>query len=345
MAPPSEYGLLAELGVKLPVIVAPMAGGPSTPELVLAAARAGSLGFLAAGYKAPEQLVDQIQQVRAGTARFGVNLFVPTPVPVRPEAYKAYRGRLMPWAQKYGVDLPAGPQEDDDAWEAKLAVLEEHPVPVVSLTFGLPSAGDVRRVQLTGAKVLQTVTSVTEAEHADVAGVDGLIVQSHEAGGHSGTWTPSSPAAPAALDELLLHIRATTDLPLWGAGGIARAERVREVRSAGAEAVVVGTALLRSPESGASVVYKAALADPQRGSTLITTAFSGRPALALQNEFTESLTGVAPLGFPALHHLTTPLRKAAAAAGDPEGINMWAGTGWQEATEDPAGVILRRLAG
>lgn len=345
MVPLSDYGLLPELGVELPVIAAPMAGGPSTPELVLAAARAGSLGFLAAGYKAPAQLVDQIRQVRAGTGRFGVNLFVPSPVPVQPEDYSAYRERLMPWAQKYGVDLPADPQEDDDAWEDKLAVLEEHPVPVVSLTFGLASAGDIRRLQRSGAKVLQTVTSVSEAEHADVAGVDGLIVQSHEAGGHSGTWTPASPAAPVALDELLLHMRAATDLPLWGAGGIARAEGVREVLAAGAEAAVVGTALLRSPESGANAVYRAALADPQREGTLITTAFSGRPARALQNGFSTSLTGIAPPGFPALHHLTTPLRKAAAAAGDAEGINIWAGTGWQEASEDPADVILRRLAG
>lgn len=337
--------LLSELGAELPVVAAPMAGGPSTPELVIAAAEAGGLGFLAGGYRTPEQLAAQISAVSAQGARCGVNLFVPTPVPVPPGDYAAYRERLLPWAQRHAVELPETPQEDDDFWEEKLAVLEENPVPVVSLTFGLPREAEIRRLRATGAAVLQTVTSVEEAEQADLAGVDGLIVQSSAAGGHSGTWTPWSLPAPVELDELLLHVRAATDLPLWGAGGISGPEQVQEVLTAGAEGAVVGTALLRSPESGTSPVHQAALADPERSSTVVTTAFSGRPARALENGFAAALTGTAPLGFPALHHLTAPLRKAAAAAGDAEAVNLWAGTGWRQARQDPAGAILRRLAG
>lgn len=151
--------LLSELGAELPVVAAPMAGGPSTPELVIAAAEAGGLGFLAGGYRTPEQLAAQISAVSAQGARCGVNLFVPTPVPVPPGDYAAYRERLLPWAQRHAVELPETPQEDDDFWEEKLAVLEENPVPVVSLTFGLPREAEIRRLRATGAAVLQTVTS------------------------------------------------------------------------------------------------------------------------------------------------------------------------------------------
>lgn len=335
--------MMEQLGMRLPIVAAPMAGGPSTPELVTAAARAGGIGFLAAGYKSPEQLAEQIDQVSAVTDRFGVNLFAPTPVRIDAEAYADYRRRLEPWALHYGVSLPESPVEDDDRWEEKLAVLEEHPVPAVSVTFGLPSSTDIRRLQRTGAAVLQTVTTVTEAEHADIAGADALIVQSHEAGGHSGSWTPAAPPAPVELEEMLLHIRAATDLPLWAAGGISTPDRVREVRAAGAEAAVVGTVLLRTGESGANPVHQEALAAADREATIITSAFSGRPARALENEFATALTGAAPLGFPALHHLTAPLRRAATAAGDAEALNLWAGTGWRDAVTEPAEALLRRL--
>lgn len=335
--------VMEKLGMRLPIVAAPMAGGPSTPELVTAAARADGIGFLAAGYKSPELLVEQIEQVSAVTDRFGVNLFAPTPVRIDAAAYDEYRRRLEPWAQHYGVSLPETPVEDDDRWEEKLAVLEQHPVPAVSVTFGLPSSRDIRRLQRTGAVVLQTVTTVAEAEQADIAGADALIVQSHEAGGHSGTWTPAELPAAAALEELLLHIRASTELPLWAAGGISTPDRVREVRAAGAEAAVVGTVLLRTEESGANPVHQEALAAADRETTIVTSAFSGRPARALENEFAAALTGVAPLGFPALHHLTSPLRRAAAAAGDAEGLNLWAGTGWRQAAARPAESLLRRL--
>jgi NAD(P)H-dependent flavin oxidoreductase YrpB (nitropropane dioxygenase family) len=125
---------------------------------------------------------------------------------------------------------------------------------------------------------------------------------------------------------------------------VSRPGQVREVLTAGAEAVAVGTVLLRTPESGASAVYKAALSDPRRDGTIVTRSFSGRPARALRNRFTDRFHDLAPAGYPALHHLTSPLRKASVAAGDPEHVNLWAGAGWRDATDEPAAQILRRLA-
>jgi nitronate monooxygenase len=349
--PLQAKGLLARLGASIPLVAAPMAGGPSTPALVLAASEAGGLGFLAGGYKKPDQLAAQIAEVRAGMSRFGVNLFgvnlfAPNPVPIDRDAFTEYAQALRELAATYGIDLKdVEALEDDDDWEDKVDMLANDPVPVVSFTFGLPPAEAVRRLQNAGSLVLQTVTNPSEAQQAAALGVDGLVVQSHKAGGHSGTLTPETPVAEIPMGELLDRVRSKSDLPLWAAGGISTPDGVREALAAGAEAAVAGSVLLRTPESGASGVYKEALADGARTETLLTTAFSGRPARALRNRFIERFHPLAPAGYPALHHLTSPIRKAAAAAGDPEAINIWAGTGYRDATEEPAADILRRLAG
>lgn len=333
------------------MIAAPMAGGPSTPHLVLAAADAGGLGFLAGGYKSPEQLAQQMAEVRAagspGTSGlFGVNLFAPNPVPVDRDAFRQYRESLRGLAATYSINLDGVEAlEDDDGWEAKVNLLVSDPAPVVSFTFGLPPAEAVRRLRAAGSVVFQTVTNLQEAEQAAARGVDGLVVQSYTAGGHSGTFTPAILVEQISQAELLGRIRSAVQLPAWAAGGITTQRGVRDATAHGAEAVVVGTVLLRSPESGASATYKAALADVNRTETIVTTAFSGRPARALRNAFVDRFDEAAPSGYPAVHHLTSPIRKAAAAANDPEHINIWAGTGFRDATEEPAVEILRRLAG
>ncbi|MET3961002.1 nitronate monooxygenase [Marmoricola sp. OAE513] len=338
--------VLSDLGATVPVVAAPMAGGPSTPALVLAAAEAGGLGFLAGGYKTAAVLGEQIEAVRIAGVPFGVNLFVPRPVPVDPTSYDEYAARLAPVAAPLGVDLrTVALREDDDEWEAKIALLLAHPVPVVSFAFGIPDADVVAALRAVGTRTFQTVTSLPEGAQAEQAGVDGLIVQSAFAGGHSGTTTPETLPSEQPLESLLGVFRSRTDLPLWAAGGISTSVQVQGALAAGAEAVVVGTVLLRSPESGASATYKAALADPTRTETVVTRAFSGRPARALRNGFADRFTERAPAGYPAIHHLTTPLRRAAHEAGDPENINLWAGTGFADATDEPAAVILRRLGG
>ncbi|MBM9465989.1 NAD(P)H-dependent flavin oxidoreductase [Nakamurella leprariae] len=344
----SATGVLAGLGVGVPLLAAPMAGGASTPDLVAAAAAAGGLGFLAAGYLSTAALAAQIGETRSRADRFGVNLFVPNPVPVSREVYDRYAATLRPVAAAHGVELPTGPpREDEDEWVEKVALLCADPVPVVSFTFGVPEAAVVRAVRAAGSITAQTVTTTDEARAAAAAGVDVLIAQAAGAGGHSATTTPTIPPtvppADVPLPHLIRRIAAASRLPVWATGGLSRPEHVRAALDAGAEAVAVGTVLLRSPESGASAVHRAALADPDRTATVLTTAFSGRPARALRNEFTDRFTEGAPLGYPAIHHLTGPLRRAATAAGDPEAVHLWAGLGWRDATDRPAAEILQRL--
>jgi nitronate monooxygenase len=339
-------GLLADLGVALPVLAAPMAGGASTPDLVTAAGRAGSLGFLAAGYQTADALAEQIRTVSAAGVPFGVNVFAPNPIPLDPQAYRDYARALQELADRHGVDLTAVPMtEDDDYWADKIDLLVAEPAPLVTFTFGLPETAVVARLRAAGSVVGQTVTSVDEARQAVERGVDLLVVQSSAAGGHSGTLTPDRLPATTPLPDLLREIGAATDRPTVGAGGLATSELVAEALSAGAAAVAVGTVLLRTPESGASAPHQAALADPARDRTVVTRAFTGRPARGLRNEFTDRFSEVAPLGYPAVHHLTNPLRRAATAAADANLMHLWAGTGYRHATTDPVAAVLTRLAG
>jgi NAD(P)H-dependent flavin oxidoreductase YrpB (nitropropane dioxygenase family) len=340
--------VLHSLGLTSPVIAAPMAGGPSTPALVLAAASAGSLGFLAGGYRTAEALAEQIASVQASAPAvpFGVNLFAPNPVPVDAAAFRRYAATLQPEADPFGIDLrDAAVVEDDDHWAAKIELLLADPVAVASFTFGIPPAEVIAALRRAGTLVVQTVTNAGEAKLAADAGVDVLAVQAAAAGGHSGTLTPEHLPADIPLTELLAQVRAAATLPLVAAGGLATPAAVTEALAAGADAVMVGTVLLRADESGSSQPHRTALADPARGDTVVTRAFTGRPARALPNRFTERYSDLAPAGYPALHHLTSPLRKASAAAGDPERVNLWAGTGYRNATAEPVARILTRLAG
>jgi NAD(P)H-dependent flavin oxidoreductase YrpB (nitropropane dioxygenase family) len=334
---------LSGLGLSVPIVAAPMAGGPTTPELVVAADRAGGIGFLAAGYLSADALKTKIGAVRRQTSHLGVSLFAPNPVPVDRTAYRAYRERLRADADRLGVALPEDPVEDDDGWRDKVDLLTDAPVPVVSFTFGVPERAVLDAFHAVGSVLVQTVTSADEARLAEAAGVDALAVQSSAAGGHWGTLTPGEPpSSHAGLGQLLAEVGAASELPIIAAGGIADAATVRAALTAGAAAVAVGTVLMLSPEAGTSATHRAALATGDRP-TVVTKAFTGRPARGLRNAFIDRYDDLAPFGYPALHHLTSPIRGAAAAAGDPELLHLWAGTGYRAATTDPAEVIMRQL--
>ena len=334
---------LGDIEFEIPVMAAPMAGGPTTPELVAAAARVGGIGFLAAGYRLAQDLPEQIASVRDCTSAFGMNLFAPPAIPVDPAAFRVYRDLLQSEAERYGVALPESPREDDDDWAAKIDLLVHNPIPAISFTFGVPGQQIVRALRKAGTFTLQTVTTVAEAQWAETAGVDALVVQSGHAGGHSASLTPQYLSDPIALPDLVRHIASTTRLPIIGAGGVASSADTADILAAGATAVAVGTLLLRSDEAGTSAPYRAALAAGNRDTTM-TRAFSGRPARGLRNDFMDRYNEVAPSGYPAVHHLTSPLRKAATLAGDPEMINLWAGTGYRSAVDQPAGAIMSALA-
>lgn len=305
---------------EIPIVLAPLAGGPSTPELCAAVSEAGGLGFLAAGYLTAAALEERIARTRELTSRpFGVNLFVPGPKS-DPGSYAAYVADL------------GEPRWDDDDWEAKLAVVED--AAVVSFTFGCPEREVLERYES-----WVTVTSAEEARRAVDAGASGVVVQGAEAGGHRGSWEDHDEESLGLLALLQL---VDVEVPKIAAGGIATPQAVQAVLALGAAAAQVGTAFMRAPEAGTTPVHADRLARDEP--TGMTRAFSGRLARGIKNRFMAEHPD-APSAYPEIHYATSKVRAEARKAGDSDGFNLWAGQAHALARSRPAGEIARWLAG
>lgn len=333
---------LADLSVR--VLGAPMAGGPSTPELAAAVTNGGGLGFLAAGMLSAEDLDDAIMAARKLTSgALGVNLFVPQSPAATTERLDAFAAALAPEAEHYGVAL-GEPRHDDDEWAAKLEVVCDLRPEVVSFTFGAPSDDLCRRLAGVGVSSVATVTTVREAVMALTAGVDALVAQGPAAGGHRATFDAFATPPRDPLDDLVTALAACFDCPIVAAGGIATPGHVRRLRDAGAAAVQVGTALLLTDEAGTNPTHRAALCDPQFTQTAVTRAFTGRYARALRNRFIDQHEADAIFGFPQVAMVTGPIQAAALKLGDPHGVALWAGAAFHHVKTGPAVDIVRELA-
>lgn len=329
--------------LSIPVIVAPMAGGPSTPALAAAGTNVGGLGFLAAGYLTAEALAERISAARRLTSGpVGVNLFAPQPSVAKVEEIARYAAQLAPETARYGAQ-PGQPRFNDDDWAAKLDVVAQLRPDLVSFTFGGPSAQECARLRQLDITTVGTVTTLAEAHQAAATGVDALTVQGPGAGGHRGTYDPAAAPAIQPLAELLAQVIAHADLPVVAAGGLMTADDVAAVIAAGAVAAQLGTAFLLAEESGSSPVHRAALVDSRFTETVVTKAFSGRYARGLHNRFITDHESHAPLGYPQVHYVTGPLRAAAVQAGDPDGTNVWAGTGFRKIRSGSVAEIIGTL--
>jgi nitronate monooxygenase len=330
-----------------PIVQAPMAGGPSTPELAAAVSNAGGLGFVAAGYRTPDALGADLDATRALTrAPLAVNVFGGSGTPADPEVVAAYVARLRPEAERAGVAL-GEPRFDDDGYDAKVALLEARgpdDVAVVSFTFACPAREVVQRLQASGKSVWVTITTPDEAREAAAVCADALVVQGTEAGGHRGAFADTPDATNYGLLALLALVRDVVDVdtPLVATGGIMTADGVSAVLAAGARAAQVGTAFMLAPEAGTSAPHRAAIKDPNNLTTL-TRAFSGRLARGIVNRLHAEHGHAAPIAYPEIHHVTAPLRAAARKAGDPDVINLWAGEAHALARERPAAEVVKLL--
>jgi nitronate monooxygenase len=329
--------------LSLPVIGAPMAGGPGTPALAAAVSDVGGLGFVAAGYKPPEAVAADLAAVRSlTTAPIGVNLFVLEPYQPDASALDAYRRSLEPLAAHFDVTL-GEPRWEDDAWRAKLELVYDARPDMVTFTFGCPSPGVLRQLADLDVHAGVTVTTVAEAREAVARGAASLAVQGPGAGGHRGSWQLDPVPDDRPLLDLVAAVRAAVDVPLVAGGGIHDAQVARSVIQAGAAAALVGTAYLLADEAGTNPTHRAALQDPALAETALTRAYTGRWARGLANDFIRAHQD-APAGYPHLHHLTSPLRRAAAAAGDKQVAQLWAGSSHAHTRRATAAEITRALA-
>jgi nitronate monooxygenase len=276
---------------------------------------------------------------------FGLNIFVPSLSPVDVVLVQQYRQLLLTEAQRYDIELPPLRLDDDDNFAAKVQIAVGAAVPWVSFTFGIPDAAVINALRRAGCNVLLTVTTAAEARSAAAVGADALIAQAGSAGGHSATMSPAGYDGASTAVEVVRDVVDAVDVPVIAAGGTGTAQDVRRVLAAGAVAVQAGTAFLLADEAGTRPAQRAAMLSGRFTETVVTRAFTGQPARALRNRFTDTYSGLAPLGYPAIHHLTAPIRAAAARRNDAEAMNLWAGAAYAEVRPGPAAGIVRRLTG
>ncbi|MCA1439406.1 nitronate monooxygenase [Ensifer sp. IC4062] len=344
MATIVDNNAFRNLGLKHPLIVAPMAGGPSSPELVAAASAAGALGSAGAAYSSPEEIEKFAAQVRQCTDRpFAINLFIPRPIPqIDPGTVE----RAFAATAKYRAELDLAPApfsgpyaEDFDAQFE--AVLRVRP-PVFSFVFGLLSAEHLRAARRVGMLLIGTATTPEEAQFLEESGVDAITLQGSEAGGHRGIFDPEAPDSELGIRQLLGQSIKKIRVPLIAAGGIMTADDIRGALAGGAQAVQMGTAFLATAEAGTSGPYRSKLLEPTR-TTRTTRAFSGRLARGIENRFMDEMNAEAIMPFPAQNKFTRDIRGASAASGSADLLSLWAGTGQGDLWQGPASELIDQL--
>jgi nitronate monooxygenase len=345
--------ILRRVGIIHPVIQAPLAGGGDTPSLVAAVSNAGALGFIGAAYLTPAQIGDTSREVRARTTRsFGINLFAPLPAPMAIDV-RAAMARVAPYFAELGLGAPPPPTLPADSFDAQLTAALGSGASAFSFTFGLLPDAAVRAIKTRGLFLAGTATTPEEARLLERSGVDAVIAQGSEAGGHRGTFATTFEAGMIGTMALVPQIVDAVRIPVIASGGIMDGRAIAAALALGAEAVQLGTAFLACEESGVPDAYREILLSPAAQTTRLTRAFSGRPARGIVNRFMREMEGETPamdspsndiLPFPLQNGLTRPLRSAAAKAGRAEFLSLWAGQAASLARREPAADLVTRLA-
>jgi nitronate monooxygenase len=336
----------AKLGLRLPVIQAPMAGGPSSQELVAACSAAGALGSFGFAYTQPDDMRKQAAYVRSKTDRpFGVNLFVaPQPVAIDAGAQRGALEAVARFYQELGLPAPEpvrAPYAPD--LDAQIAAVEEIRPRVFTTHLGVLPQGKVKAIQSRGILVGGSATCVAEAKQLEELGVDFIIAQGGEAGGHRGSYMRDPYAALTGTLALVRLVVRAVKLPVVAAGGIMDGAGIAAVLALGAQAAQLGTAFIPCPESGAPQVHKDELLRRTEDETCITEKFSGKPARGLANRFMKEMERSPQLAFPAQAWLTGALRQASGKAGRPDFVAMWAGQAAPLSRALPAAKLIAAL--
>lgn len=340
--------LLQRLQFDHPIIQAPMAGGGDTPDLVAAVCNAGALGFIGGAYLTPQQIVEASRAVRAKTSRaFGINLFAPQLPAESGVSAEAAIERLGGYYAELGLDAPAQSETASYTLREQLIVALESGASAFSFTFGIFPADAIAAIRERGMLSMGTATTVDEAVALEQAGVDAVIAQGSEAGGHRGTFGGDFSAAMIGSISLVPQIVDAVRLPVIASGGIMDGRGIAAALALGASAVQLGTAFLTCDEAGIPDAYKNAIQQAHEDQTRVTRCFSGRPARGIVNRFMSEMESAGSaetiLPFPLQNTLTRPLRSAAAQQGRAEFLSLWAGQGVRMARQEPAGKLVARL--
>ena len=346
---PFHTTLTQRLGLDHPIIQAPLAGGGDTPALVAAVCKAGALGFIGAAYLTPPHILEAARAVRAQTTRpFGINLFAPLPTPAVAQDPEPALARVAPFYAELGLPPPELPAAGGEVFDEQLAAALDSGATVFSFTFGLLPASAVAAIKDRGMFLIGTATTVEEAVALEQAGVDAIVTQGSEAGGHRSTFAASFDMGMVGTLALVPQVVDVVTVPVIASGGIMDGRGIAAALALGASAVQMGTAFLTCDEAGVPNAYKEAMLRAREHETRLTRAFSGRPARGIVNRFmTEVEHADAPaaiLPFPLQNALTRPLRNAAARQDRADYLSLWAGQGVRLARRQPAAILIARLA-
>lgn len=335
------------LQIPLPIIQGPMAGGGDTVELVAAVSNAGALGFIGAAYLTPEQIIERGKAVREATSRpFGINLFAPMPRPNVPaEDMQRALVALAPYYSELGLGAPSFSAASSSSFDDQLAACLETDAPVFSFTFGLLPKSAVAEIKRRHILLMGTATTVEEARALVELGVDAVVAQGSEAGGHRGTFTGDFAAGMVGTISLVPQIADTVRVPLVASGGIMDGRGIAAAFVLGASAVQLGTAFLTCREAGVAEAYKEAILSAREDQTRITRAFSGRPARGIVNRFLSGMESHEEtiLPFPVQNSLTRSLRAESTRQNRAEYLSLWAGQGVRLARRATAAELVSRL--
>jgi nitronate monooxygenase len=342
----STPNLTSRLGIQLPIVQAPMAGGPTPPALVAAVSNVGALGSLGAAYLSPEQIREAVAEIRRLTDRpFNVNLFVGG----REPGGEVDPGPMLVLLARYHQELelppPELPRVPPDPFEAQLEAVLELKVPVFSFTFGIPDEGALQELKRRGVFSIGTATTVAEAERLEAAGVDAIAAQGAEAGGHRGTFLGPFEAGLVGTLALVPQMVDAVSIPVLASGGIMDGRGIVAARALGAAGVQMGTAFLTTEECSIPEAFRARLREVREDGTAITRAFSGRPARGIVNRFLEDVVreDVPVLPFPLQNELTRPMRAAAARRGEADALSLWARQAARLGRRETAAALVERL--
>ena len=339
--------LMRRLDMRNPIIQAPLAGGGDTPALVAAVSEAGGFGFVGAAYLRPRQIGEAGRAVRALTRRpFGINLFAPQPAVDMPSDPRPALDGVARYFAELDLPPPLAPALPKDGFGEQLAAALDTEASAISFTLGLLPAEAIAAVKARGRILIGTATTVGEAVALERAGVDAVVAQGGEAGGHRGTFAETAGPGLIGTVALVPQVVDAVRVPVIASGGIMDGRGIAAARALGAQAVQLGTVFLTSDEAGIPEVYKATILAAGADDTRVTRAFSGRPARGIVNQFMTAIdaAGAATiLPFPLQNALTRPLRTAAGKAGRAEFLSLWAGQGLGLARREPAGALVARL--
>jgi len=340
---------MRQIGLVYPIIQAPMAGNGDTPELVAAVSNAGAIGFIGAAYLNPEQIASVAARVREKTSRpFGFNLFAPLPPAEPGKNHGVILDRLAPYFAELGLPAPTLPDSPAHTFDDQLAAVLETGVSCFSFTFGLLPPGAVKAIKGRNIFLMGTATTVEEAIALEKSGVDAIVAQGSEAGGHRGTFAGDFISGMVGGMSLVPQVVDAVRVPVIASGGIMDGRGIVAALALGASAVQMGTAFLVCDEAGIPDAYKQAILGAREDQTRVTRAFSGRPARGIVNRFMNEIEAQASDDsiphFYLQNALTRPLRTAAAKQGRAEFLSLWAGQGIRMARRQPAAELVARLA-